>query len=115
MKQMIRGMMVALAAMFVVTVGRAETGAIDLTKFDKSFLSASGDVLKQATKVGKAVKAGQYSEALTQLGELSKQADKFTPEQKQAVKDLTAAVKKKLTSTPPKTVNDLQKSLPLGK
>jgi len=109
-------MLITLCVWTTVTVAQAQTNTVDTTKFARSFEGAKGDVLALATKTIAAVKEGKYAEALTQLAELAKQVN-LTDEQKKSVKDLTAAVKNKLTGTAQQTgkeaegaVNSLKKS-----
>lgn len=105
----------------LMMAGCGQKGGVDTSKLENSFKSAEPAQQTSVTKVVEAVKAGNYSAALTDLQRLASNA-KLTPEQQQAIKDLMAQVQGKVTEAAgklagdaQKATEDLKKSLPLGK
>ena len=100
-------------------VGCSKKSSVDTGKLESSFRSAQPAAKSDVDKAVTAIKAGNYSEALTDLQSLAKKA-KLTPEQQQAIKDTIAAIQKqmaeaasKAASDAQKAAGDLKKSLPL--
>src|SRR5216684_9010770 len=111
----------ALAAILGATlaiVGCSKKSSVNTAPMETSFKSAEPAAQSASDKVVAAIKAEDYSGALTQLQTLAKNA-KLTSEQQQAIKDVIAQVEKVLADAVSKggadateTAGDLQKSLP---
>jgi len=96
----------------------AKKSAVDTAPLEKSFSSAEPATQTTVDKAVSAIKAGDYTGALTELKTLASNA-KLTPEQQQAVKDVMAQVQTAVTEAAAKMkdqvtkgAEDLQKSLP---
>jgi outer membrane protein assembly factor BamD (BamD/ComL family) len=103
-----------LSGLMVVTLvfaGCGKKSNVDTGKLESSFQSADSGNKSEADKAVASIKAGNYSEALTELQQLAKQA-KLTPEQQQAIKDVIAQVQQQVSAMANKAAGDLQKSLP---
>ncbi len=92
--------------------------SVDTAPVEKSFSSAEPTTKTTADKAVSAIKAGDYTTALSELKTLAGNA-KLTPEQQQAIKDVMAQVQKAITEKATqaqgeagKAVDNLQKSLP---
>jgi hypothetical protein len=110
--------LLSIIAATMAIVGCSKQASVDTAKLEDSFKSAEATVRTSADKVVAAVKAGDYSGAMTELKTLASNA-KLTPEQQQAVTDLVAQVQKALTDAAgamkadaTKAATDVQKSLP---
>lgn len=108
----------AAMAFALATAGCSKQGSINVQSFEQSLKSAEPALQASADKVVAAVKASDYSGALTELKTLASNA-KLTPEQQQAVKDLMAQVEKFLADTAgqaageaSKAMKDMPKALP---
>ncbi len=108
--------MVAVALAFAGC--NKNTQNVDPAPVEKSFASAEPATKTTADKAVSAIKAGDYTSALSELKTLASNA-KLTPEQQQAIKDVMAQVQKAITDMAgkaqgdaSKTVDNLQKSLP---
>ena len=106
-----------LLAVTLLFVGCSKTSSVDTGKLESSFQAADPNK-SEADKAVAAIKAGNYSQALTELQQLAKKA-KLTPEQQQAIKDVIAPVQKQMSEMATKAggdaqkaTGDLQKSLP---
>ena len=98
------------AVLALVMFGCAKKSDVDTAKLEKSFASAEPADKSQATKVVDAVKAGDYNAALGSLKTLAQQA-KLTPEQKEAIEDVTSQVQKALSQAINKAAEGGQKAL----
>lgn len=94
------------------------TATVNTAPVENSFKSADPATQSSAQKAVSAVKAGDYSTALSELKTLASNT-KLTPEQQQAVKDVMAQVQQALTKTASdiqsgasKAASDLKNSLP---
>ena len=114
-----RYMCVAVATLLAagVIIGCGKSNNVNTGKLESSFSSADTASKSKVDAAVDAVKAGNYSDALSKLQALAAQA-KLTAEQKQAVQDVIAQVQKQLTAAAgqaqkdaSKAAGDLQKSL----
>lgn len=103
--------MVGVMAVSLALAGCGKKG-VNTSKLESSFKSAEPATQSDADKAVSAIKAGNYSEALTDLQRLAGKA-KLTPEQQQAIKDVMAQVQQQITDAANKAAGDLKKSLPL--
>ena len=110
---------VGMLAAASVMVGCGKKNEVDTSKLESNFQSADPSARGTADKAVGAIKAGNYSEAMTSLQKLSSQA-KLTPEQKKAIQDVIAQVQQQMTDAAnkaaagaQKSAQDLKKSLPL--
>ena len=113
-----QSLFVATIAAAMMLAGCSKQGSVNTTAIEQSFKSADSAIQTTAQKAVDAVKAQDYSGALSQLQTLASNV-KLTPEQQQAIKDVMAQVQKVLTDTASKAAGaankaagDLQKSLP---
>ena len=112
-------MLATFCAAFAIFLGAcAKKSEVDTTKLETSFASAEPADKSQSQQIVSSVKAGDYTGALASLQKLASQA-KLTPEQKDAIKDVTEQVQKQLGAAiekaaegGQKALNDLQKSVP---
>jgi hypothetical protein len=109
---------VAVTAVSLALVGCGKKG-VSTSKLESSFKSADAATQSDVDKAVSAIKAGNYSEALTDLQRLAGKA-KLTAEQQQAINDVMAQVQQKITEAAnkaaaeaQKAAGDLKKSLPL--
>jgi uncharacterized protein YaaN involved in tellurite resistance len=107
----------ALITTLFLVAGCSKKSSVDTAPLEKSFKSADATSQTAANKVVSEVKSENYAGALTELQKLGAQV-RLTPEQQQAVKDVTAQIQqalldagKKAADNAGKSVNDLQKSL----
>jgi FtsZ-interacting cell division protein ZipA len=110
-------LIIAVAVVAMAFTGCKKSG-VDTAPMEKSFATADAGTKSSSDKAVSAIKAGDYSSAMAELGKLGQQA-KLTPEQQSAVKDTIEQVKKQLSETmdkaakgADKAVDDLKKSLP---
>ena len=110
--------MTGITVLLFAAAGCSKQGGVDTSPIEKSFQSADAAVKSNADKAVSAIKARDYSGAMTELQKLGSQA-KLTPDQQQAVKDALAQVQKvlaeaanKAAGEAGKAVGDMQKSLP---
>lgn len=103
--------LVGVMAVSLALVGCGKKG-VNTSKLESSFKSAEPATQSDADKAVAAIKAGNYSEAMTDLQRLGAKA-KLTPEQQQAIKDVMAQVQQQLTEAANKAAADMKKSLPL--
>lgn len=103
-------------AMFVFS-GCNKSGSIDTTALENSFQSAESTTKASADKAIAALKAQDYSGALSELKTLASNA-KLTPEQQQSIKDVMAKVQQSIADVASKAgaeatkgVDDLKKSI----
>jgi hypothetical protein len=108
----------AVAVAMLVWAGCSKKSGVDTAPLEKSFASAEPANKSSADKAVSAIKASDYSGAMTELQKLGAQA-KLTPDQQQAVKDVLAQVQQQLADAATKVGKDtekagrdLQKSLP---
>jgi len=94
------------------------SSSIDTSAVESSFQSAEATLKASADKAIAAVKSADYSDAVAELKKLADNAN-LTPEQKQAIKDLTDKVQKAITEAAGKAaegagkaMEDVSKSLP---
>jgi hypothetical protein len=118
--KLIHTLITGLAVVAFAFTGCKKSG-VDTQPLEKSFSSAEPAAKSSSDKAVAAIKAGNYSEGMAELGKLAQQA-KLTPEQQQAVKDTIEQVKKQLADAMEKagkdlnkTAGDLQKALPGSK
>jgi outer membrane protein assembly factor BamD (BamD/ComL family) len=109
--------MAAVVVAGAVFMGCGKKEKVDTSKLEKSFEASEPAQRSAADRAVAAIKAGNYSQAMTELQKLAAQA-KLTPEQQQAVKDVMARVQKEMTAVAEKaakeaekTASDLQKTL----
>ncbi|MGD0650718.1 MAG: hypothetical protein ABSA97_06210 [Verrucomicrobiia bacterium] len=101
-----------LSGLMVVTllfIGCSKKSSVDTGRLESSFQSAEPARKSEADKAVAAIKAGNYSEALTQLQQLGRRA-KLTAEQQQAVKDVIAQLQKQMTEMANKAASDAGKA-----
>jgi hypothetical protein len=117
----IRLVTIGIAALAFAFTGCKKSEGVDTKPLETSFASAEPATKTSSDKAVAAIKAGNYSEGMAELGKLAQQA-KLTPEQQQAVKDTIEQVKKQLaeamnkaTEGASKAAGDLQKALPGSK
>jgi len=110
--------MAGLMGVALGVVGCSKKAAVDTAPLETSFKTAEPTMQSSADKAVSAIKAGDYSGALTQLQTLATNT-KLTPEQQQAIKDVIAQVQKVIAETATtaaaganKAVDDMQKSMP---
>ncbi len=108
----------ALAAVALIIVGCSKGSSVDTAPLEKNFKSGDPAAQSSADKAVAAIKAGDYAGAMSELKTLAGNA-KLTPEQQQAIKDVTAQVEKAIADAAAKAkeqagkaVQDMQKSLP---
>jgi ribosomal protein L22 len=107
-----------LLALALLLIGCEKGGSgIDTSKLQSAFSSTTAPAKADIDKAITAIKAGEYSQALSYLGTAAKEA-KLTPDQKDAIKDVLAQVQAKLKGAvqqgadqTQKAAGDLQKSL----
>jgi hypothetical protein len=99
-------------------VGCGKKSSVNTAPLQSSFKSADSATQSDVDKAVSSIKAGSYSQALSQLQALAKKA-KLTPEQQQAIRDVITQVQQQITAMAnkaatdaQKTAGDLQKSLP---
>lgn len=97
-------------ALTLATAGCTKQGSIDVASFEQQFKSAEAALQTSAEKITTAIKASDYSGALTELKTLANNA-KLTPEQQQAIKDLMAQLQKFVTDATGKAVGDASKAV----
>jgi hypothetical protein len=107
----------AVIATFAI-VGCSKQGGVDTAPLENNFKAAEAAAQSSANKAVSAIKAGDYSGAMTELKTLAGNA-KLTAEQQQAVKDVVSQVEKavvgmadKAKESATKAADDLKKSLP---
>jgi len=100
----------AAMAALLATAGCNKQGSIDTSAFEQSFKPAEAAVQASAEKVVTAVKAADYSGAMTELKTLASNA-KLTPEQQQAIKDVMAQVQKAIADAATKAGADASKAM----
>jgi major membrane immunogen (membrane-anchored lipoprotein) len=103
--------LVGVMAVSLALVGCGKKG-VNTSNLQSSFKSADSATQGDVDKAVSAIKAGNYSEAMTDLQRLAGKA-KLTPEQQQAIKDVMAQVQQQITEAANKAAGDLKKSLPL--
>ncbi len=109
----------AMTTVALALVGCSKNQAtVDTAPVEKSFASAEPTTKTTAEKAVSAIKAGNYTLALSELKTLAGKA-KLTPEQQQAIKDVMAQAQQaiadlatKAQKEAGKAVDNLQKSLP---
>ena len=102
--------LVGVMAVSLAFVGCGKKG-VNTSNLQSSFKSAEPAMQSDVDKAVTAIKAGNYSEGLTDLQRLAAKA-KLTAEQEQAIKDAIAQVQQRITEAANKAAGDLQKSLP---
>ncbi|HEX2972287.1 MAG TPA: hypothetical protein VHP11_08130 [Tepidisphaeraceae bacterium] len=97
--------------------GKSEGGGIDTSKLQSAFSGAEVPAKAEVQKAITAIKAGEWTQALTALREAAKEA-RLTPEQQAAIKDVLQQVQTKVTGAvqsgaeqAKEAAGDLQKSL----
>ena len=108
MKKFTRIFVVTLSVSLAI-VGCARKNHVSTAELQSSFKSSDPAMQSQVDKAVSAVKAGNYSEALTDLQALAKKA-KLTPDQQQAIKDTIAAIQKQVSEMANKSAGDAQKA-----
>jgi len=112
--------MAALIGLAMVTAGcdSKQRNNVDTAPLESSFKSADAGTQSSADKAVAAIKAGNYSSALVELKTLASNA-KLTPDQKQAIQDVTSQVEKAVAKVASnvkaeanKAAEDLKKALP---
>ena len=98
------------AAVVVVFSACSKKSEVDTTKLETSFATADPADKSHSDKAVASIKAGDYTGALASLKNLAQQA-KLTPEQKDAIKDVTDQVQKKLGAAIEKAAEGGQKAL----
>lgn len=104
-------LLLAVMSLSLAVVGCGTKNTVDTSKLESSFKSSPPATQTDVDKAVSAIKAGNYSEAMSDLQRLGGKA-KLTPEQQQAIKDTIAAIQKQMGSAANKAAGDLQKSLP---
>lgn len=114
----IRLLITGVAAFVFAFTGCKKSEGVDTQPLEKSFATAEPATKSASEKAIAAIKAGNYSEGMAELGKLAQQA-KLTPDQQQAVKNTLEQVKTQLADTMNKAgeevgkaAGDLQKALP---
>src|SRR2546426_3518153 len=74
-------------------VGCSKKGGVNTGKLESSFQTAEPAAKSDVDKAVSAIKARNYSDAMTTLQRVASKA-KLTPEQQQAIKDTIAAIQK---------------------
>ncbi len=108
-----------MAAVTLAFLGCSKSSSkVDTAPVENSFATAEPTTKTSADKAVSAIKAGDYSSALSELKTLASNA-KLTPEQQQAIKDVMGQVQQAITDMATKAqgaagkaADDLQKSLP---
>lgn len=108
-----------MAAVTLAFLGCSKSSSkVDTAPVENSFATAEPTTKTTADKAVTAIKAGDYSSAVSELKTLASNA-KLTPEQQQAVKDVMAQVEKAISDMATqakgeasKAVDNLQKSVP---
>lgn len=110
------GSLIVTLALVLSGCEKGDSG-IDTSKLQSAFSSTTAPAKAEIDKAITAIKAGEYSQALSSLGAAAKEA-KLTPEQKDAIKDVLAQVQTKLKGAvqqgadqAQKAAGELQKSL----
>ncbi len=92
-------------------------GDVDTAKLEESFSNAEPAKKSAVDEVVSAVKAGEYAKAGSALGKLASRA-KLTPEQKQAISEISAQIREQITQMAKdvaekgdKALGDMKKSL----
>ncbi|MGA2221218.1 MAG: hypothetical protein ABSH21_05455 [Verrucomicrobiia bacterium] len=101
-----------LSGLMVVTllfIGCSRKSSVHTGRLESSFQSPESVHKNEADKAVAAIKAGNYSEALTQLQQLARKA-KLTAEQQQAIKDVIAQLQKQMTDMANKSASDAGKA-----
>ena len=103
--------LLAVMGLSLAIIGCGKKSTVDTSRLESSFKSAPPAQQSDVDKAVSAVKAGNYSEAVSDLQKLAGNA-KLTAEQQQAIKDTIAAIQKQMAEIGNKAASDLQKSLP---
>ncbi|MGO8931797.1 MAG: hypothetical protein ACLQU3_33500 [Limisphaerales bacterium] len=108
----------AIMALTLAMSGCSKQSSVDTALFVKTFKSAEATVQTSADKIVTAIKSGDHSGALAELKTLANNV-KLSPEQQQAIKDVTAQVEKlvadaasKAAAEASQAVKDIPKTLP---
>ncbi|MDB6123953.1 MAG: hypothetical protein JWQ71_2946 [Pedosphaera sp.] len=96
-------------ATLLVTAGCSKKSSVETAPLEKNFKSADSASKSVADKAVSEIKAENYGGALTELQKLGAQA-KLTPEQQQAIKDVTAQIQQALVNAGKKAADDVSKS-----
>jgi len=104
-------LLVGLLVIAIPLVACSKKSSVDTSNLESSFKSAEPATQSDVDKAVSSIKAGNYSDAITQLQSVAKKA-KLTPEQQQAIKDTIASIQKQMAGMANKAAGDLQKSLP---
>ena len=102
-----------LTAVMTVTLalaGCSKQGGIDTAPLETGFKAAETSLKESADKAVAAIKSADYSNALAELKQLAENA-KLTPEQQQAIKDVTAQVQKVIADAAGKAAEEAGKAL----
>src|SRR5437016_4625328 len=98
--------LLAVVSLSLAVIGCGKKSEVDTSKLESSFKSAPPAQQSDVDKTVSAIKAGNYSEAVTDLQRLASQA-RLTPEQQQPVKNTIAAIQKQMTETASKAAGEL--------
>jgi len=99
----------ALAAVTITLTGCQKSG-VDTRPLEKSFSTADPSTKASSDQAVSAIKSGNYSAAMAELGKLGQQA-KLTPEQQSAIKDTLDQVKKQLADTADRATKEMKKGI----
>ena len=110
-------LLISIVVVSLTLIACSKKSSVDTTAFENAFQSVEPAIQTTVDKVVASIKSADYSDAVTQLQSLAKEA-KLTDAQQQAIKDLIGQVQQAIANTASqaasdanKAAGDLQKSL----